>query len=662
MLDTKRRATDRIENRIEFESLISDLSSRFINLPPRKVDHEIMDAQRRICDLLGLDLSSLWQWSEAKAGVLYLTHLFRLVDDPPTPDPMSGTEFFPWLQARVLQGLTTFYTSSSELPPEAARDRETSLLFHVKSSLIMPLAVGGGEPFGCLTFAATQRERNWPPPVVSRLQLVGQIFASALARKQADELQRESEERLSLAVESAGAGLWHVDLSSGVFWATARAKELFGFAEDEIVTLQAIAERIHPADRSFVRDAIARARGDLQRSEVAYRVLRPDGHERWVNSRGRTRLGPSGKPDRLMGISVDVTARKEAEEALRSSQVRLDAGADLAGLAFYEVDFDRGTAFADERFRNLCGISAEDAPGLQLVREWIERIHPDDYPRVMDVREHLHAGPEDRLALEYRLVHPSAGEKWIHHLATVAGRDDTGRANRTYGVLRDITEEKRAEEALRGLSRRLLRAQEEERALLARELHDDVSQRLAVLAIDVGRAETAAAGSTKAGVMKAIREALARLSEDIHTLAYQLHPSILQELGLVEALRAECERRRRQTSIEIHLDLDREPAPIGGDAELGLFRVAQECLNNVERHAGARTVTVTLRRHNGGLLLSVRDDGVGFEPEAPRKRRSLGLGSMRERMGLVGGTFSIETAPGKGTTVLAWVPETGAAR
>jgi signal transduction histidine kinase len=221
---------------------------------------------------------------------------------------------------------------------------------------------------------------------------------------------------------------------------------------------------------------------------------------------------------------------------------------------------------------------------------------------------------------------------------------------------------KRAEDELRDLSQRLIRAHEDERALLARELHDDVTQRLAVLAIDVGRVELAAPGGAQAETMRTIREGLVRLSEDIHSLAYQLHPSVLEELGLAEALRTECERVVRRGRVELAVELDALPAVVPKDAALCLFRVAQEALNNTIRHAGARAATVVLRQMDGGLLLAVRDDGVGFDPESPGRRRSLGLASMRERLRLANGTLEIESAPGRGTAVVAWVPVEGGSR
>jgi len=186
-----------------------------------------------------------------------------------------------------------------------------------------------------------------------------------------------------------------------------------------------------------------------------------------------------------------------------------------------------------------------------------------------------------------------------------------------------------------------------------------VTQRLALLAIDVGRAELVGTNGAQAGAMRAVRAELVRLSEDIHSLAYQLHPSVLQELGLAEALRAERERRVRQSPLELSADLDPLPAAVGKDEALCLFRMAQEALNNVVRHAGARAATLALRQMDGGLLLAVRDDGVGFDPASPGTGRRLGLASMRDRVRLVNGTLDVESAPGQGTAIVAWVPAEG---
>jgi signal transduction histidine kinase len=224
------------------------------------------------------------------------------------------------------------------------------------------------------------------------------------------------------------------------------------------------------------------------------------------------------------------------------------------------------------------------------------------------------------------------------------------------GAAVDITERKRAEEAARDLSGRLIKTQEEERARLARELHDDITQRLARLAIDVGRCEFGSAEVPPAEFARGVREELVRLSDDVHALSYRLHPSVLEDLGLSEALKAEAERFTRQEGIPAEVTLREVPEPFAHDAALCLFRVLQEALRNVARHAHADRVEVTLRGWDAGLQLAVRDNGRGFDPALERDRPSLGLASMRERVLLLGGELDLESAPGQGTTVVAWVP------
>jgi signal transduction histidine kinase len=183
-----------------------------------------------------------------------------------------------------------------------------------------------------------------------------------------------------------------------------------------------------------------------------------------------------------------------------------------------------------------------------------------------------------------------------------------------------------------------------------------VTQRLARFAIDVATLERKARDPAVLTGLRQVREGLARLSEDVHALSYRLHPSVLEDLGLEEALQAECARFSRQESIAAELEVRRLPEPVPIESALCLYRIAQEALRNVSRHARARAVTVTLHGMEGGVQIAVRDDGTGFDAAAPRHRRGLGLSSMRERAHLLGGELDLESAPGEGTTVVAWVP------
>jgi hypothetical protein len=160
---------DDLEASLRFETLIADLSLKFINLPSDEVDHEIEAAQRRVCEFVGLELSALWQWSAEAPGFLKLTHLYRSVDGAPTPDPMDARTHFPWCLEQLLAGEVIAVSSMEELPAGAAVDRETWHRFGIKTTLTIPLAAGGGPLIGALSFNDMRNERVWPEALVKRL-------------------------------------------------------------------------------------------------------------------------------------------------------------------------------------------------------------------------------------------------------------------------------------------------------------------------------------------------------------------------------------------------------------------------------------------------------------------------------------------------------------
>jgi signal transduction histidine kinase len=223
-------------------------------------------------------------------------------------------------------------------------------------------------------------------------------------------------------------------------------------------------------------------------------------------------------------------------------------------------------------------------------------------------------------------------------------------------LLYEQRQRRRSEAAAHELSGRLINAQEEERARLARELHDDVTQRLALLAIDAGREARALSSAAGGAAIQTMQEGLVRLSEDVHALSYRLHPSILEELGLIDALKSECERFSRMSSIRLKVNAEEITGRLPRDVALCLFRITQEALRNIARHAGASQAEVSLRRLDGGLQLAVRDNGTGFDPAQHRAGTSLGHASMRQRAFLLGGRVGIDSRPGHGTVILAWVP------
>ena len=645
---------DRLESRLEFETLISDTSAALFASAAGDLDRTVEHALGRVRIFFRADRCALLAVSADGQTVSVRVASYG-EEIPQVPAGINLARMFPWLHRTLLaQRWPVRVARIDDLPPEAEAERDSWIQLPVRAALVIPIETGGIVSH-LIVLNAVHQDRDWPDVLVTRLRVLGQMVVGALERQAIFTELREAEARVSLAADAADAGLWVLDHGTGVFWLSERARALFGYSPDAAVDVERLMASVHPDDRDLVGRAIERSVRLGESVAVEYRIL-TGGRVRWIASRGRSQSGSDGAAMRLTGVSTDVTDRRYAEEALRKSETRLSSAAELAELAFYEVRFDERVAFVDERFRDICGLGSKPLQGLEPVELWKEHLHPDDRRRVLDARRKLHDGNPDRVSIEYRYVHPVRGQRWIQHLARVAVRDADGRAIVAFGVLRDITEVKSAEVELRDLSQRLIRAHEEQRAILARELHDDLTQRLAVLAIDVGRAEIAAPVGAPAETLRAVRDGLARLSEDVHSLAYQLHPSVLDDLGLGEALRAECERIGRQGVLKLSVQLHPVLPAVPRDTALCLFRVAQEALSNVVRHAGARSAGVVLQEMDGGLLLAVRDDGIGFDPGAAQQRRRLGFASMRERLQLVHGTLDIESAPGGGTTVVAWAP------
>lgn len=305
----------RHEELLRFEKLVIEISSGFINLPAKQIDGRIEDALRQVCESLDLDFAALWQLSGEPLGFNILTHSYTAVKNMPIPGRLEARETFPWCLQQVLAG-EVIDVSTESAPAEAARDRETWRQFGVKSSLVFPLAPGGGQTIGALSFNTVKAERNWPKPLTENLRLIAQIFANALARKHSEKNLRESEARLSLAADSAEAGLWELDCSTNHFWATERAREIFGYGPEEIISMKRFETSIHPDDLELVRQVIARALSEHEPVNVEYRILVGDGCLKWISSRGRPYFKSNGEPDRLMGVSLDITDRKQMEDEL----------------------------------------------------------------------------------------------------------------------------------------------------------------------------------------------------------------------------------------------------------------------------------------------------------------------------------------------------------
>ena len=283
-------------------------------------------------------------------------------------------------------------------------------------------------------------------------------------------------------------------------------------------------------------------------------------------------------------------------------------------------------------------------------------MHPEDlkdcldtYTRAFDLRESF--------KMQYRLRRHDGEYRWVLDIGVPRLNPDGSFAG-YIGSCIDITDRKLAEEALAGVGRRLIEAHEEERTWIARELHDDINQRIALLAIELEQWDQHPPSSEVEvhDHIRHVRQSLSDLGKDIQALSHRLHSSKLEYLGIVAAANGFCKELSEQQKVEIDFSHAGIPRSLPKEISLCLFRVLQEALQNAVKHSGERHFRVELHGTSGEIQLTVSDLGVGFDQQDAIDRRGLGLISMRERLQLVGGEFSIKSKPGRGTTIRARVP------
>jgi PAS domain S-box-containing protein len=355
--------------------------------------------------------------------------------------------------------------------------------------------------------------------------------------------------------------------------------------------------------------------------------------------------------DVLARMVADLIERMRADEALRESEERFRLIANTAPVVIWMSDVRNGCTYVNQPWLDLTGQSLDEVLG----NGWLAGIHPGDvlscvdtFTRAFDRRE--------RFQIDFRLRRHDGEYRWIVGTGVPRYHGDGSFAG-FIGSAIDVTERRLAAEALATINQRLIDAQEEERTRIARELHDDLGQRLALLSIGLdalARATPPRAAEGRRRIAEA-REGVMTLASDMHALSHRLHPAGLEYLGIAAAAAALCRDIANQSSLEIAFSAEHIPRDLPKRIAVCLYRVLQEALQNAIKHSGARKVDATLRGGPDRIELTVSDSGAGFDISAAQGR-GLGLISMKERVKAVDGRLDVRSAPGEGTTIHAWVP------
>jgi PAS domain S-box-containing protein len=402
----------------------------------------------------------------------------------------------------------------------------------------------------------------------------------------------------------------------------------------------------------LTRDVFDGTSGALQCEIIGMR-----GTRRWLETSAAPLRDQTGRITAVLAVSHDITMRKRAEAQLRDSEQRLHQAASIAGLGFFEHDHRTDRLYWSDGMREIFGISLDVTPGVDAA---VEYTHPDDrdlckaaIARAADPRS------DGTVLVEHRIVRPN-GEIRRVSIRTHTQFEDTpdGRqASRTLGTVFDVTKRRHAEEQRDALALRVLEVQEDERRALARDLHDEIGQALSALKLNLLSLRRGAADPAR--VVADSLQITDEVLQHVRDIALSLRPVALDDLGLGAAVQWYVEQAAARTGLALSCTIDPELPSASPVTEIACFRVLQEALTNVHRHAHATRALVRLSWDGTRLELVVRDDGIGFSPAAvpqDTQNEHMGLIGIRERAALLRGQATVTSAPGEGCEVRVTFP------
>lgn len=496
------------------------------------------------------------------------------------------------------------------------------------------------------------------PAALDTLASVADIIAQGTARKRTEDALRRSEAYLAEAqrLTHTGSWAWSPGTWDMLYW-SGEMFQIFGLDPQQgLPTSEAFWERVHPEDRDSMNEIMRQAARKKTEYEHDHRITLPDGTVKHIHAIGHPVLNHAGDVVEFVGTAVDVTERKRAEEELRQAEDRIRAILEFSPNWIFLKDTEGRYLLVNREVERVFRISQEQFKG-----KTDSEVFPPE--RAAEYRANDLKVLREGLTMEFEEIADLEDGPHTSIVHKFPLFDAHGNIYATGGVATDITERKRTEEELqksrdllRALAARLQNAREEERGRVAREIHDELGSALTAIKIDLSSLLHDLPPEKKQEYDPILNEAEETLRM-VRRISTELRPGILDNLGAVAAIEWAAEEFEARTGTKCRLNLPQEAVAIDPERATALFRIFQETLTNVARHANASELDVRLARDNGNLLLEVHDNGKGINEERISKGTSLGILGMRERALLLGGELTISGEPGKGTTVRVRIPQ-----
>ncbi|KSV17192.1 histidine kinase [Dehalococcoides mccartyi] len=458
---------------------------------------------------------------------------------------------------------------------------------------------------------------------------------------------------LAQAERIAHIGNWDYDLLGHSMILSDEVYNILGLrSEDGLPGFKQIMEIVHPEDRDMLRSESQKAVVSGSRLNIQHRIIRPDGHLRYVHELAEITLGDTGVPQRVLGTIQDITEHKMAEEALRDSERRYRLLADNMVAFVWTIDGHLNISYLSPSTIRLLNYYPEDILGKHISMVFT----PESYEKLLYVYQQVRKSGSELIVNPLELdVKRQDGKVILTETLMRPLYDENHHFLGILGVSRDISERKAAEYELHTLSQRLVELQEEERSIIARELHDQIGQSLTVLKLMLDKAKDSPPDKTEELLAEA-QPLVSELISSVRNMSLDLRPRMLDDLGLLPALLWYFDRFTSQTGINVnfqHAGLKRKFSPQLGTA---VYRIIQEALTNVVRYAGVDNVLVRAKADKNQLALVIQDKGKGFNPAQRATGMSSGLKGMKERVRFLGGKLDIESKPGEGTHIIVELP------